>query len=196
MTMAKPAGDEAQVMTRFRFNWQKAIQAIDFIAQKKPGITQFYIGKVMFFADREHVLDYGRPITGDRYVAMEHGPVPSAIRDLLKVDSGYPDEMIEVLHSRIGIKHEGNKQHIYSKGNSAFPNLSGSDKEYLENALNTYGSMSFTELKRISHQDPAFNAAWEMLGNANEMDIELWLDDFDDPEVAKTQLFEYAKCAV
>lgn len=182
-------------MTRFRFKWEKAIQAIDFIAQNQPGITQYYIGKIMFFADREHLLDYGRPISGDRYVAMEHGPVPSAIRDLLKSDSGYPDEMINLLHSRIGLETDGNKQHVYSKGDVDFPALSGSDKEYLLNAINEYAKMPFTTLKELSHKDPAYEAAWAKLGAANEMDIDFWLDTLDEPEKAKNELHEYIVCA-
>lgn len=182
-------------MTRFNFKWEKAIQAIDFIAQHQPGITQYYVGKIIFFADREHLLDYGRPISGDRYVAMEHGPVPSAVRDLLKSDSGYPDEMIVLLHSRIGIETDGNKQHIYSKGNNEFPNLSGSDKEYLTDAIVKYGDMSFSQLKDLSHEDPAYEAAWKKFGAANEMDIDLWLEQLDDAEKAKKELHEYVVCA-
>lgn len=182
-------------MTRFNFKWEKAIQAIDFIAQKQPGITQYYVGKIMFFADREHLLDYGRPISGDRYVAMEHGPVPSAIRDILKSDSGYPDEMIALLHSRVAIETDGNKQHIYSKGNNEFPNLSGSDKEYLIDSTTRYSGMSFSRLKDLSHEDPAYEAAWRKLGAANEMDIDLWLEQLDDAEKAKKELHEYVACA-
>lgn len=181
-------------MTRFKFNWEKAIQAIDFIAQKQPGVTQYYVSKIMFFADREHVLDYGRPITGDRYMAMEHGPVPTAILNLLKNDSGYPDEMIDLLHSRIGIEPEGNKQHVYSKGTDEFPDLSGTDKQYLAEAVEKYGKMSFSQLKRLSHEDPAYDAAWKMPGGSNEMDIELWLDSLAEPETAKRQLREYVSC--
>lgn len=183
-------------MTRFTFNWDKAIQAVDYVARLKPGITQYYIGKIIFFADREHLLDYGRPITGDKYVAMEHGPVPSAIRDLLKADSGYPDEIIDNLQSRIGIDPDGNKQHVYSKEIGEFPDLSGTDTEYLRASFTKYGSMSFATLKKISHEDPAYMAAWEKPGAANEMDIELWFDDFENPEVAKKQLREAARCAV
>jgi uncharacterized phage-associated protein len=182
-------------MTRFKFNWDKAIEAIDFIAQKRPGITQYYVSKIMFFADREHILDFGRPITGDRYVAMEHGPVPSAILNLLKIDSGFPDEMVDLLYTRIRIETEGNKIHVYSEGNNEFVHLSGSDKEYLAGAADKYGNMSFGKLKRLSHQDPAYEAAWKKLGDANEMDVELWLNGLDNPEVAKRQLREYAICA-
>lgn len=182
-------------MTRFKFDWEKAIQAIDYIASLRPGMTQYYIGKIMFFADREHLVDYGRPITGDRYVAMEHGPVPSAIRDLLKTDSGYPDQILDELFARVEIKADGNKQHVFSKNAGEFPRLSGSDKEYLKTSLQKYGNMSFTQLKRISHKDPAYEAAWEKSGAANEIDIELWFDDFEDPELVKAQLREHVHFA-
>ncbi|RWC86769.1 MAG: DUF4065 domain-containing protein [Mesorhizobium sp.] len=179
-------------MTRFEFDWQKAIQAIDYIASLSPGLTQYYIGKVMFFADREHLIDFGRPISGDKYVAMEHGPVPSAIRDLLKTDTGYPDEIVDQLNARLKIEPDGNKQHVFSRGINEFPRLSGSDKHYLKASLDKYGAMSFTQLKAISHKDPAYEEAWAKAGAANEMDVERWFDNFEDPELAKEQLRENA----
>ncbi|MBY5777772.1 SocA family protein [Rhizobium leguminosarum] len=182
-------------MVRFKFDWQKTIEAIEFIARQEPGITQYYIGKILFFADREHVLDYGRPITGDKYVAMEYGPVPSGVRDLLKFDSGFPDEILDELQAHIGIEHEGNKQRVYSKSGSDLPKLSGSDKTYLIASIRKYAKMSFPRLKDVSHEDVAYNEAWDRPGNANEMNIELWLEELDDPQAAKAQINEYANCA-
>lgn len=174
-------------MVRFTINYNKAIEAIDWIARQRPGITQYYIGKVMFFADREHLLDFGRPISGDRYLAMEHGPVPSVIRDLLKRDSDYPDEVIDHLSSRVIIRDDGNKRKVTSLGSNEFPSLSETDRAYLSSAIESYADLSFSELKRISHLDPAYSAAWERMGNANEMDMRLWLNDLEDPEVALEQ---------
>src|SRR5262245_62889630 len=73
---------------RFQIDWNRCIEGIAFISSLRPGITQYYIGKIFYFADKAHFLDWGRPISGDRYVAMEHGPVPSNIYDLLMEDSG------------------------------------------------------------------------------------------------------------
>jgi len=181
-------------MTRFSVDWDKAIEAIAFIASLKPGVTQYYLGKILFFADREHLLDYGRPITGDRYVAMEHGPVPSAIRDVLKADSDSPDEILAKLHERVGIERDGNKQMVFSKSVGAAPSLSGSDREYLAASVQRYGSMSFTQLKAVSHEDVAYSDAWDKLGNANEMNIDLWLTSLEHPDAARTQLREQARC--
>lgn len=182
-------------MIRFNFDWEKTVDAIEFLAQQKPGMTQYYIGKLLFFADREHIMDYGRPITGDRYVAMEHGPVPSAVRNLLNGE--YPDEVADRLEDRVVIETNGNKQHVYPKGTEPSPLLSGSDREYLIDAVNKYAHLSFGELKEISHEDPAYIEAWERIGTAaNEMNVEIWLGELDNPEIAKKHLIATATCVV
>lgn len=174
-------------MVRFNLNWQKAIEAIDLIATLKPGISQYHIGKILFFADKEHFLDYGRSITGDRYIAMEHGPVPSNTRDILKSDPDWPDDIISTFHERVIVKKDKNLQRIYSK-NIAHTSLSGSDIEYIECSFNKYGNMSFAQLRELSHKDPAYNEAWDKGGVSNEMNVELWLDD----DLAIEQANEYA----
>lgn len=166
-------------MIRFRTNWSKCIEAIDLLSREQDGITQYYVGKVCYFADKEHLLDYGRPITGDRYVAMEHGPVPSGIRDLLKQDGGLADDVLTSLYERVKIEKRQNLQHVSSNRVEGFPNLSETDCEYLLAALKKYGKMSFPELKRVSH-DEAWNAAWAQDGLNNEMDPENWLSELGD----------------
>ncbi|OQY45782.1 MAG: hypothetical protein B6240_08350 [Desulfobacteraceae bacterium 4572_87] len=54
--------------------------------------------KILFFADQKHLSRYGRPVVGDYYVAMRHGPVPSRIYDILKSirgDSPFPGDEFE-----------------------------------------------------------------------------------------------------
>jgi uncharacterized phage-associated protein len=48
------------------------------------GLPLSNLSKVMFFADRSHLRQYGRPVTGDLYIAMANGPVPSRIYDMVK----------------------------------------------------------------------------------------------------------------
>lgn len=177
---------------RFKLDPAKAVQAIHFLAAHKPGITQYYVGKVLFFADREHLLDWGRPITGDRYIAMEHGPVPSFVRDVLKDPSDEPDEIADDLGGRLEIRPDGNKRQVYSRRNEPadFDLLSHSDREYLLTSLERYGSMSFGKLRALSHEDAAYSAAWAQAGISNEMDVRLWLADLDDKDAAIEQIVE------
>lgn len=174
---------------RFVLQHHKAIQGIHYLAWRQPGITQYYVGKVFFFADREHLLDWGRPISGDRYVAMQHGPVPSSILNLLKSDGDTPDEFMQELSSRVSMESENNLLHLKSTVEyPSFPALSGTDKHYLDAALATYGKMSFAELKELSHQDPAYQEAWAKGGLNNEMEPALWLGELDEPDDALEHL--------
>ncbi len=161
---------------RFELNERKCLEGIQFLAAAKPGITQYYIGKVFFFADKAHFLDWGRPISGDRYVAMEHGPVPSFIYDMLKKDSGEPDELEDELAARVDRVRENNKIHFYAKSSAPTPSfLSRSDKEYLTQSLSQYGSMPFDRIRSLSHEDPAYDSAWAAPGLNNELDLRRWL---------------------
>src|SRR5207247_4693024 len=49
-----------------------------------PELTPGKLFKLMFLAEKYHLVHYGRPITGDRYDAMNDGPVPSFTYGLFK----------------------------------------------------------------------------------------------------------------
>lgn len=183
-------------MLRFRINYDKCIQGIALLAAKQPRITQYYIGKVFFFADKEHLLDWGRPISGDQYVAMDHGPVPTVIYDMLKDDAGLPDEINEDLARWVTITPNGNKREVTVGDNQKradYPALSQAEQETLLVALKRYGHMSFNELRRITHDERAYKDAWETgLRNAT-MDYEKLIpDSFQDRPAFLEELKERA----
>ncbi len=77
----------------FRFNIEKTIQAIAAFLHFHGSREMSYLRllKRLYLADRESLRDTGRPITGDRVVAMEHGPVLSSTYDLIKGEhTGWP----------------------------------------------------------------------------------------------------------
>ncbi len=71
----------------FKFNYKKTIQAIaTLLHQAGPSRADNYMRliKLLYIADRESLKETGRPITGDRIVAMEQGPVLSRVLNLIK----------------------------------------------------------------------------------------------------------------
>jgi uncharacterized phage-associated protein len=70
----------------FRFRLDKTIQAVALLLQDDHVDQSSYLKllKLLYIADRESLKETGRPITGDRAVAMEHGPVLSHLYDLIK----------------------------------------------------------------------------------------------------------------
>jgi uncharacterized phage-associated protein len=69
---------------RFRFDPEKALNLVLYVAGEVPQATFHTISKVIYFADKLHLQRYGRLICGDSYVAMKHGLVPSEIYDMMK----------------------------------------------------------------------------------------------------------------
>jgi len=47
-------------MIRFYFDEAKAVETLVYIATAWPKITPFYLSKVLFLADRNHLRNFGR----------------------------------------------------------------------------------------------------------------------------------------
>ena len=77
----------------FEFSLEKTVQAIAFFQrQGVPDLTKLKVAKLLYFADKAHLLAQGSPIIGDVYFCMENGPVPSFALN----------EMNEAINSTLG----------------------------------------------------------------------------------------------
>ena len=69
----------------FDIDKSKAINSILFVlnelGDKKSDAHKVFKISV-FLLTKKHLVTYGRPITGDTYLKMTYGPVPSFIRDV------------------------------------------------------------------------------------------------------------------
>ena len=67
------------------FQYNAAVNAILYaLAVLDKKMDMHKLCKILYFADQKHLSLYGRSITGDTYIAMEYGPVPSNVDDILK----------------------------------------------------------------------------------------------------------------
>lgn len=67
------------------FNETKATQAAARLLKLRGGSMSYVkLIKLLYLADREALIRWGRPITTDRYVSMDNGPVVSRIYDLIR----------------------------------------------------------------------------------------------------------------
>ena len=138
---------------KHKFDIEKTIEVILYIAQRCPDM--YTALKVLYFADKEHLAKYGRLISGDTYVAMSHGPVPSGAYDLVKYA-----RKDGVLWTNIPLDKaftvRGNNIVPLREANTDY--LSESDIESLNSAIEKYGTLSFSKLRQLSH-DNAYKAA-------------------------------------
>jgi uncharacterized phage-associated protein len=94
----------------FSLDKDKSVAVILFILNTLGHADIHKLCKIIYFADQKHLSRYGKPITGDWYVAMKDGPVPSNIYDFIKIvrgDSYYVDpflqEVFEIKHSYMAV---------------------------------------------------------------------------------------------
>jgi len=80
----------------FKFNQKKSIQAVAFLLKQNHETNHsdnyMRLLKLLYFADRKSLEETGRPITGDRFVAMPHGPTLSGLLDLVNQEGFNNDE--------------------------------------------------------------------------------------------------------
>jgi uncharacterized phage-associated protein len=91
--MALVARDHGDKYMPFAFNRRKSIQAVALLLKTRPKSQDSYMRllKILYIADRESIKETGVPITGDTFVAMEHGTMLSRLLNLAKRTKGHLD---------------------------------------------------------------------------------------------------------
>lgn len=160
----------------FQLDHDRTLAAIMFFAAKKlPGLTKWKICKLLFLADKEHLVRYGRPITGDTYFALEWGPVPSDTLNALNDEHPLAVEISERLKTTDSRKYP---RYLLKPGAKIdFDALSKSDVGVLEHVAHKFGRYDFNTLSDIVHKDRAYLKAWNRReGNRQLMHFEDFFD--------------------
>lgn len=134
-----------------RFDVDKAIEAILYVAKRIDDPTSHKIAKVFYFADRKHLDRYGRFIAGDTYIAMRYGPVPSGVYDLLKQARG-DQPLCNSEHIRNLLSVHG-AYHVSVMRDADLDYFSDSDIECLDESIKENNPLSFGELTKKSHDE-------------------------------------------
>jgi uncharacterized phage-associated protein len=140
---------------KFRIDREKSIAVMLFIINKLGHIDIHKLFKIIYFADQEHLLRFGKPITGDWYVAMKDGPVPSNIYDLVKTIRGEMGHQDAELENKFEIKRGFL---IYPKEASDIDELTGVEIECILHSIEDNKDLGYKALVKKSH-DAAYDKA-------------------------------------
>jgi uncharacterized phage-associated protein len=67
------------------FDIRKTIAAVAFLMEHEDGHLDMFLGlKMLYLADKESLIRWGKSITGDSLVSMNNGPVLSEVYNLFK----------------------------------------------------------------------------------------------------------------
>ena len=159
-----------------KFDKTKALNALLYVANRVQRKDFHKIFKIIYFADRQHLADWGKPITGDTYIAMEAGPVPSKMYDMLKIVRG--DSYLSDLEGLSKYFSIENWMYIKPLVDADLSKLSPNEQEALDTSIEKYAFLSYDEIKEKSH-DIAwrstardFSIKWEDIAREAGLDAE------------------------
>lgn len=145
---------------RFRFDPEKLVQAIAYLsAHGVRQLSKLKLTKLLYFADKYHLLRFGRPILGDRYYCLDFGPVPSVALNLLNEQispSEEPGPHSELFRQYLTVDTRVRYPEFNAAREPDTSALTGSDREALDHTIQQYGTLSALQLRDLSHRDPTW----------------------------------------
>lgn len=154
----------------FDFDFEKALAAVLYIASRTDGsvtaLDKYKTSKLLFLAEKYHLVRHGRPIFGDTYKALPYGPIPQNMLDLLSAvlerESILPDgSRARTLADSLEVDRHFSYPRIRARVQPDLDVFSTSDVMALDHVIATYGRTGFHELKAITHGMVTYMRAWE-----------------------------------
>jgi uncharacterized phage-associated protein len=136
---------------RFQFSPEKTVQAASYLLRELGGQTsKIKLMKLLYYADRDHFLAAGRPITGDEQWALPHGPVPTRTLDLLNGTGREEDHDLVFTH----ITAHDRRFELHDDPGTSM--LQDSDKRVLDSVLSDHGQKHPMQLRAETHDLPEY----------------------------------------
>ncbi len=136
--------------------------AVLYILKQMPeGADYMHLYKIMYFAQQAHLVKYGLPIMEDTFCAKQHGPVPTITNKVLHgiVDNTvFEEEALVDFSKAISFSQEGGYPIFKSLEEFDEDELSISNINALQEAIENYGHLESFELSELSH-DTAWSKA-------------------------------------
>ncbi len=134
--------------------------------------------KLFYFLDFGHVKKYGTPVTFDTYVNLEHGPIPTTIKNL--VDEVCDDINSSTLADTIYCEHPDGERinrilpkRMFTEEDKKY--FSQTELELLKITCDRFGSKNTRYIEEISHQE----APWKNTTLLDTIPYTLAVEDKD-----------------
>ena len=167
----------------YKFSAEKAFAAVHWMVSRGVPVDLHAALKTCYFADKEHLNKYLRPIFGARYMAMKFGPVPLEIYEIMKGEGLW---LWEVNALATPWRLEG--YHLRQIANDV-PDMSlfaQSEMEELERGFHRSVNMNFTARTAATH-----GRDWQM-ANGGLMKYEDMVEDSPNKEEIVRTIIETA----
>jgi uncharacterized phage-associated protein len=152
------AAEPSRLPIRFTLDERKAADAASFLIHRHGGVmNHMLLVKLLYAAERESLKRFNRPIVGDRYVSMKHGPVVSGLLNLINEERTFPAWAVL-------IERSSPTEVRLLTDEPPLRSLSDADIEALTAAIEQYPDMDQFEVRDAMHRE---FAEWENPGNSS-----------------------------
>lgn len=142
-----------------------------------------YLGKVklmklFYFLDFTHLKTYGSPVTYDTYINMEHGPIPSFIKNLVDtatddIDSSALADTIEIERPKGTDMYRVLPKRKFSENDKKY--FSETELDILNKVCQKFGNVNTKYIEDASHKE----APWKETSLLQTIPYELAAKDID-----------------
>jgi len=125
------------------------------------GLDYIHLFKIMYFAQREHLVLYGMTLMDDSFVTRKHGPVPSFTYKVLRSIEGkvnMDSEVSNLFSDTFQIDASNEHQNVYASVKPDMDELSASNVKLLDKYINECRNIKAFDLSDMSHDKAWVNA--------------------------------------
>lgn len=140
------------------------LEAIHYLLTKIGETDKIKIVKLMYFADKMHLMLFGRTITDDKFIAMQYGPVGSCTLDAFKKNDSF-------------FVSKGDHKFEATNINSEYDYLSESDKLVIDKIAKKFKNGDFKDIVETSHKCPEWKVFKPLLDSDTKKTAKIKLRD-------------------
>lgn len=154
---------------RFVFNERKATQAAAKLLEMQGGRMPYIkLIKLLYLADRQSLIETGYPITGDRLVSLDHGPVLSRVLDFITWGSaGGESSWVQCISAP-------ERYEVSLIAGTEFDELSEYEIDVLIQVCSQFGELDRWDLVKYTHSLPEWI---DPHGSCIDIDVRTILED-------------------
>lgn len=153
-----------------KYEQTKLIQVVLYVLQKTGGIDFCHLFKILYFAELKHLAKWGARITSDSFHALEYGPVPTCLYDVVKGQRVPSTDLLELFSNDVRFAEKDAPNVLLPQVEPDMNYISKSEIEALDASIEENAHLTFSQLKNKSH-DSAWYEAYHRVNGSNVISL-------------------------
>ena len=140
-----------------KLNEEKTAQAAALFLSLEGGrMNIMKLVKLLYLADRQALVRWGRPISFDEYYSLRYGPILQGMLDVIDHAHSFFSDIFPScpFHDLISERDNNHTVCLLHDGDPPADALSDADEKLIREIYDTYGEMNQWDLSKLTHEFP------------------------------------------